>query len=329
MAGVFCLVSCAVLGQDEETPTPPPSLEVLISVADQRLVLLRDGGVIAKYPISTSRYGVGDSWGSYKTPVGKLRVCDKIGDDFASGAVIKHRSATGEVLAPNAPGRDPIVTRVIWLEGTQDQNANARGRGIYIHGTPEETNIGKPVSWGCIRMRSEDVIALYNQIPVGTEVDIVADKLPRLHKYKPPQPPEPADGEQPSLTGLLAKLLPHKDEKQASANSPAPAPAMGEKAPAGSEKTPSAAAEPEKPVAVAEKPSTEKTAAKPIKIASRAAQPHFASEPVFAESSESGGSKSGSSEAWRAMQGSILTAGLPPAAPKTQPVTAQVAQAQK
>ena len=196
---------------------------MLISVADQRLVLLRDGGVIAKYPVSTSRYGVGDSWGSYKTPVGKLRVYDKIGDDFAAGAVIKHRSATGEVLAANAPGRDPIVTRVIWLEGTEDKNANARGRGIYIHGTPEESNIGRPVSWGCIRMRSEDVIALYNQLPVGAEVDITDDKLPRLHKYKPPQPqPEPTDD---GKSGLIAKLMAWTaDAKQTSSQS---APATG------------------------------------------------------------------------------------------------------
>ena len=187
-------------------------------------------------------------------------------------------------------------------------------------------------------MRSEDVIALYNQIPVGTEVDIVADKLPHLHKYKPPQPPEPVDGEQPR-TGLLAKLLPHKEAKQSPANPSAPVPAMGEKAaPAGSEKAPSAAVEPEKPTVVAEKPALEKPSAgkpvlekpvseKPPRIASRPAQPHFNSEPVFAESGDGGSSKSGNSEAWRAMQGSILTAGLPPAAPASK--TAQVAQTQK
>ncbi len=74
-------------------------MEVLISVADQKLVLLRDGGVIAKYPISTSRFGVGDAMRSYKTPVGRLRVYNKIGDDLSPGAVIKHRSATGEVIS--------------------------------------------------------------------------------------------------------------------------------------------------------------------------------------------------------------------------------------
>lgn len=170
--------------------TMPPA-EVLISVADQRLVVLREGGLVGKYRISTSKFGVGDSFGSYKTPLGRLRVCNKIGDELPPGSVIKHREATGEVLPVNAPGRDPIVTRVIWLEGLEDENRNARTRGIYIHGTPEENTLGKPVSWGCIRMRSRDVIELYDEMPPGTLVTISPDRLPRLHKYKPPPPPPP------------------------------------------------------------------------------------------------------------------------------------------
>ncbi|HWB58640.1 MAG TPA: L,D-transpeptidase [Chthoniobacteraceae bacterium] len=330
LAGAFCVATGFFAAAQDEDSTPPPPLQVLISVADQRLVLLRDGGVIAKYPISTSRYGMGDSWGSYKTPVGKLRVYNKIGDDFLPGAVIKHRSATGEVLAPNAPGRDPIVTRVIWLEGTEEQNANARGRGIYIHGTPEESTIGRPVSYGCIRMRSEDVIALYNQLPVGTEVNIVADHLPHLHKYRPPPPtPPPGEESEPTgVSGLIAKLIPHKDVKQTSTASPeAPAPvpvaAATEKPtqekPIQEKPAPVAArsaAIAEKPAVTSEKSAPAAPTPAPAKIAMRRSP-----APVFHENSDDEGGKSSSSssssdEARRMMQGSILFTGLPPASPK-------------
>ncbi len=162
-------------------------VEIVISVADQRMALLCNGEVVTRYPVSTSKFGIGDSLGSYRTPLGHLRICDKIGEGLQSGAVIKHRSATGEVLQVNAPGRDPIVTRILWLEGLEEQNKNARCRSIYIHGTPEESRIGQPVSWGCIRMRSADVLALYDELPVGAPVSIIAEKLPRYAKYRPPE----------------------------------------------------------------------------------------------------------------------------------------------
>ena len=184
LAALACFFPLAGLADE----TYPQSLEVVISVAEQRLVVLRDGGVIGKYPISTSRFGLGDSFGSYKTPLGRLRVCDKVGGDFASGTVIKHRAATGEVLPVNAAGRDPIVTRIIWLEGLDEMNRNAKARGIYIHGTTEERRIGEPVSWGCVRMRSSDVIEVFNELPLGTPVNIIPTKLPKLHKYAPPPP---------------------------------------------------------------------------------------------------------------------------------------------
>ena len=80
---------------------------------------------------------------------------------------------TGEIVAPNSPGRDPIVTRILWLRGREAQNANAFGRYIYIHGTPEERLIGTPASYGCIRMRSTDVVQLYNIVGIGAAVTIV------------------------------------------------------------------------------------------------------------------------------------------------------------
>lgn len=149
--------------------------EIIISARNQELAVVNHGEVVAKYRISTSKFGLGDDFGSYKTPTGTLWVCNKIGDNLPSGAVIKNRNATGEVLPANAPGRDPIVTRVIWLRGMEDQNRNAYTRCIYIHGTPEERTIGKPASFGCIRMRSKDVIAIYDLVQVGTHV-VISDK---------------------------------------------------------------------------------------------------------------------------------------------------------
>src|SRR6059058_3044227 len=84
--------------------------EVIVSVRDQKLAVIENGAVLAKFPISTSKFGLGDSFGSYQTPTGTLWVCNKIGDNLPPGAVIKNRAPTGEVLSVNAPGRDPIVT---------------------------------------------------------------------------------------------------------------------------------------------------------------------------------------------------------------------------
>jgi lipoprotein-anchoring transpeptidase ErfK/SrfK len=162
--------------------------QAIVSVADQKIAVVRDGQIVAKYPISTSRFGVGDASGSYKTPLGRMKVCEKLGDNLPSGAVIKHRRATGEVISVNAPGRDPIVTRILWLDGQEPGNARAKDRSIYIHGTPEEKLIGRPASYGCIRMRSQDVIALYNELGVGSTVSVIPDKLPRLANYTPPKP---------------------------------------------------------------------------------------------------------------------------------------------
>jgi hypothetical protein len=116
------------------------------------------------------------------TPIGFLQVAMKIGDHAPPGAVFHNRRFTGEILPPNAPGRDPIVTRIIWLRGLEPSNARAFARCIYIHGTPEEKLIGRPASYGCIRMKSCDVTALYNQLTRGTLVQIVPDRLPRLRK---------------------------------------------------------------------------------------------------------------------------------------------------
>lgn len=155
---------------------------VIISIRDQKLMLIEHDAPVATYKISTSKFGIGDSWGRMTTPLGLLQVAQKIGDNAPLGAVFHHRRFTGEVLSPNAPGRDPVTTRIIWLRGLEAINAHAYSRCIYIHGTPEEKAIGRPASYGCIRMRSADVAALYNQLPIGSVVQIVPDKMPKFRK---------------------------------------------------------------------------------------------------------------------------------------------------
>lgn len=158
------LASCAA---------PDTQHQIVISTRDQKLAVLDRGILLATYPVSTSRFGLGDTQGSKRTPLGQLEVASKIGDNASPGAVFKDRRRTGEIVAPDSPGRDPIVTRIIWLRGREAQNAHAFGRCIYIHGTPEERLIGTRASYGCIRMRSKDVIQVYNIVGVGAAVTIV------------------------------------------------------------------------------------------------------------------------------------------------------------
>jgi len=141
------------------------------------MVLLDEGVEIASYPVSTSKFGTGDGFGTNRTPMGEMRVRKKIGGDEPSGMKFKNRRPTGEIVAVDAPGRDPIVTRILWLDGLEPGNRNAYSRHIYIHGTPEERNIGIPASFGCIRMRSRDVIALFDTVGVGARVKVVTGGL--------------------------------------------------------------------------------------------------------------------------------------------------------
>lgn len=155
-----------------------------ISVADQKMVLTDRGEPVAVYPVSTSKFGLSSRPGSYATPLGAHRVMKKIGDGLPEGAVLKSRRFTGEILPINAPGRDPIVTRILWLRGLEAGNRNSFERLIYIHGTPEERSIGQPASYGCIRMRSGDVVELFDRVGVGAKVDIftapLAERFPQM-----------------------------------------------------------------------------------------------------------------------------------------------------
>ena len=154
-----------------------PVREAIVSVPDQKIVVMEGTRKLATFPVSTSKFGTGDRRNSWSTPMGSLRVAQKIGDHVPPGGVFRRRQVTGEILQPNAPGRDPIVTRILWLTGNEPNNRNAYERCIYIHGTTEEKFIGKPASFGCIRMKSKDVIVLYEMLSVGSQITIVPEKV--------------------------------------------------------------------------------------------------------------------------------------------------------
>jgi lipoprotein-anchoring transpeptidase ErfK/SrfK len=151
--------------------------KMIVSVRDQKMVLVRDGTPIKTYKVSTSKFGVGDRPGSNCTPLGRLQVAKKIGDNAPTGTVFKSRRPTGEIIKPNAPGRDPVVTRILWLTGTESRNQNTFRRTIYIHGTPEERRLGSPASYGCIRMGSNDVKDLYDRIGYGADVFVIRGSI--------------------------------------------------------------------------------------------------------------------------------------------------------
>ncbi|MFV1994157.1 MAG: L,D-transpeptidase family protein [Verrucomicrobiales bacterium] len=164
---------------------------MVVNTPEQTLTLFdKQGDQVKVYPVSTSKFGLGDKEGSYRTPYGRMEVAKMIGTGAKRGTVFKGRKPTGEVIKPNAPGRDPIVTRIIWLRGTEDWNANAYSRCIYIHGTPEENRIGVPASYGCIRMRSKDIVDLFDRVGPGT--DVIVTEKPLVQRRR--SVPEPKGG---------------------------------------------------------------------------------------------------------------------------------------
>lgn len=183
---LFSLLAVATLGngavyanagKSTDKGSDTQSTKVLISVPEQKLVVFRNGQRQAEFRVSTSKFGVGARSKSYTTPLGDFVIASKVGAGRPVGAVFKGRRPTGEVLKPNAPGRDPIVTRILQLKGLDRGNANTYARGIYIHGTPQERLIGRPASYGCIRMKSKDVMRVFDVVPVGTHVAIVNERI--------------------------------------------------------------------------------------------------------------------------------------------------------
>lgn len=154
-------------------------LKILVST--QEMYVYENDQVIKKYRVSTAKNGVGELFGSEKTPRGWHIIRAKVGDKCPENTVFIQRRPTGEIYSPELkaqhPTRDWILTRIFWLSGLEVGknrlgNVDTMRRYIYIHGTPNEVAMGVPGSRGCIRMRNQDLIELFDLIPTGTRVDI-------------------------------------------------------------------------------------------------------------------------------------------------------------
>ena len=160
-------------------------MKIHVSVADQTLRLVDEvGTLICAYPISTALAGVGEVFGSFQTPRGQHIIRAKIGAGLPENTVFVRRRPTGEIWTPELgqqyPGRDWILTRILWLSGCLP-GFNRLGcvdtmrRYIYIHGSPDLAEMGVPGSHGCIRMRNADIVDLFERVPCYTAVDITED----------------------------------------------------------------------------------------------------------------------------------------------------------
>jgi L,D-transpeptidase YbiS len=148
-----------------------PAAKIEISVRKQRLTLRSGRKKIAEYPISTSRFGLGSKAGSFKTPTGRFRIAEKIGDGMSIGTIFKSRrpvKPTKKLLQHD----DLVMTRIMWLDGLDRRNANTKSRYVYIHGTNHEESLGTPTSHGCVRMNNGDVAELFELVTVDTPVEI-------------------------------------------------------------------------------------------------------------------------------------------------------------
>lgn len=160
-------------------------MKLLVSVARQTLQLVADdGSVLREYPVSTAKAGVGESFGSFQTPRGAHLIRAKIGAGQPLNSVFVRRRPTGEIwtpeLAEQFPGRDWILTRILWLSGCQPGHnrlacVDTMRRYVYIHGSPDSAEMGVPGSHGCVRMRNADIVELFERVPCYTAVDIRED----------------------------------------------------------------------------------------------------------------------------------------------------------
>jgi len=158
-------------------------MKINIHIPTQQLELCDNSGrILRRYAVSTAKNGVGEMYGSFCTPRGQHIIRAKIGADQPVNTVFARRRPTGEIYSPELgaefPDRDWILTRILWLSGCEmgfnrlGKNDTMR-RYIYIHGTPDEVKLGIPDSHGCIRMRNDDLIELFDLVPAGTEVEII------------------------------------------------------------------------------------------------------------------------------------------------------------
>lgn len=146
---------------------------LVVDVATQTLALREGRRVVARYPVSTSRFGLGCGEGTFRTPTGRFAIHARIGGGSPWGTIFKGRKPVGIWSPGPGPGGDLILTRILWLDGLGRANANTRGRFIYLHGTNHEEAIGTPASCGCVRLRNDDMIELFGRVRKGDAVRIV------------------------------------------------------------------------------------------------------------------------------------------------------------
>ena len=159
-------------------PLPKNIDSLLVSVQEQKIHVVKDENVVKSYPISTSKYGLGNKVGSNKTPLGKHKVVEKIGEGLELGAVLKARKPTGEVIPQDEKTpATKITTRIIRIKGEESKNSNTYKRNVYIHGTTRESDLGKPASIGCVRMADEDIVEIFPKVDQNTKINIIEEKV--------------------------------------------------------------------------------------------------------------------------------------------------------
>lgn len=159
---------------------------IRIDIPTQRLQLFDESGkVLREYAVSTATRGPGEKNGSFCTPRGKHIIRAKIGAGLPENTVFVKRRPTGEVYSPDLaarfPGRDWMLTRLLWLSGCEPGfnrlgDVDTMRRYIYIHGSPDTAEMGKPGSIGCVRMRNREIVELFDLVEAGTPVEIVAPR---------------------------------------------------------------------------------------------------------------------------------------------------------
>jgi len=147
-------------------------IRIQVSIDDQRLDVLDDSGVIKSFPVSTATKGVGFQEGSYRTPVGRFRISEKIGGEQPLNTIFKQRQPVGVWECNDSSRDDLILTRILRMEGLDEENRNTMDRFVYIHGTNHEELIGQPASWGCVRLSIADMVELYDMVSEQDEIFI-------------------------------------------------------------------------------------------------------------------------------------------------------------
>ena len=156
---------------------------IVVSVSCQRMMVFEDDRLLAQFAISTAAKGMGCEAGSLRTPTGRFRISEKIGEGEDVGTVFKARVASGVWHKGDDSEDDLILTRILRLEGVDPWNLNTMDRYIYIHGTNHESTIGYPASHGCVRATNHDMITLFDMVDIGDRVEIYPGNEEGLSVY--------------------------------------------------------------------------------------------------------------------------------------------------